>query len=208
MTGLSSSGDAEAGVPGVPGAPPPSPAYRQRPKAIGYETAYRLDGDSLVVDTTHRVDTIRLAAVEEMRFGYEPHNFAWHCFRTTLKMTGGRKLSFTNLSWKGLADCARQDGAYRDFVLALVAAVTTANPACRLIGGKPPFIWWLLAVVAALVAAGLLAFIVRAAATGQINAALIGVAVAGLSVWQLAPILRRNWPRRIAPRAIPPEVLP
>lgn len=182
--------------------------YRQRPKPVGYEVAYRLAADTLTVDTMHKVDTVRLGAVTEMRFAYDPQNFAHHAFRTTLKLTSGQKLSFTNLSWKGLVDCTRQDEAYREFALALVAAVVTASPACRLIAGKPPLIWWLMSAVTALTGLGLVAFIIRALTLGAMSAAAVGFAIAGLTAWQMGPLVRRNRPRLLSPHAIPPDVLP
>ncbi len=187
---------------------PDIPAYRQRPKPIGYDLAYQLEGDVLVVDSTRKVDRVRLAAVETVRFTYEPRNVTRHGFRTTLTLKDGRRISFTNLSWKSLMDCEQRNEPYKAFVHALSEAVARANPACRFIGGKNPVIWWMLGAITALSLVGLAAFSYRAFTQDATAAAFIGLVLLALTVWQMEPIVRRNKPRRFAANAIPAELMP
>ena len=60
----------------------PQPFWRQRPKPIGFEIAYRLKGDLLEIDSTRKVDQVRLSAVEQVRFLYAPSNVSSKGFRT------------------------------------------------------------------------------------------------------------------------------
>src|SRR6478672_5558364 len=102
-------------------APPPS--WRQRPKPVGFEIAYKLDGDTLEVDRTRRVDSIRLSAVEQVRFVYAPGNISSKGYKTQLRLSDGRTVTFGNLSWRSLTDLDRDDPRYHRFVTALAAAI-------------------------------------------------------------------------------------
>ena len=70
------------------------PSWRQRPKPIGFEIAYRLDGDTLEIDSTRKVDRVRLAAVEQVRFVYAPSNVTAKSFRTQLRLSDGKSITF------------------------------------------------------------------------------------------------------------------
>lgn len=185
------------------------PRYRQRPKPIGFENSFVLEGGRLTVDSGRKVDRVALAAVESLRLTYEPRSFASSGFRTTLTLGDGRKLSFTNLDWTSMVNVERRDADYGRFVMALVAAIAAANPSVRFIGGRGLAGWLALAVVAAITVLGLAAFVLRAAATENASAAaLLGLAFLGLTLWQLGPMIRRNRPRAFTARTVPPDLLP
>ncbi|MDJ1158489.1 hypothetical protein QNA08_09605 [Chelatococcus sp. SYSU_G07232] len=183
-------------------------AYRHRPKPVGFENAFRLEGDRLVVDSGRKVSTVALAAVESLRLTYEPKNVTSKGFRTTLLLADGRKLSLTNLDWRTMVEARREDENYRRFVLALVAAVAKANPRARLLAGRSRLSWLLLVAVTSLTVMGLAAFSLRASMQAAPAAALLGLAVLAVTLWQLMPMIRRNRPREFAPDAVPPDLLP
>ena len=87
----------------------PAPSWRQRPKPVGFEIAYKLNGDTLEVDRTRRVDSIRLSAVEQVRFVYAPGNISSKGYKTQLRLSDGRTVTFGNLSWRSLTDLDRDD---------------------------------------------------------------------------------------------------
>jgi hypothetical protein len=115
------------------------PFWRQRPKPIGFEIAYRLKGDVLEIDSTRKVDQVRLSAVEQVRFIYAPSNVSSKGFRTQLRLSDGKSITFGNLSWRSLTDIERDDARYHAFVAALSArsrapirkrASSLASPIC------------------------------------------------------------------------------
>ena len=87
----------------------PAPSWRQRPRPVGFELSYRLEGDTLVIDSTRKVERIRLEAVEQIRFIHAPSNVSSKGFRTQLRLSDGRSFSFGNLSWRSLTDMERND---------------------------------------------------------------------------------------------------
>ncbi len=73
--------------------------YVQNPRPVGYPITYRLSGDRLVVDSTRKVDEVRLGAVTQVRLSYEPRSFAQRAYRTKLTLSNGRSVAFSSLSW-------------------------------------------------------------------------------------------------------------
>ncbi|MCO5092504.1 hypothetical protein [Bosea sp. (in: a-proteobacteria)] len=186
----------------------PAPSWRQRPRPVGFEIAYRLDGDTLEVDRTRRVDSIRLSAVEQVRFLYAPGNISSKGYKTALRLSDGRTVTFGNLSWRSLTDLDRDDRRYHRFVSALSAAIARANPRARFVAGRPRPIWLAVAVVGALSLAMLAAVTLRALQQGATTTALIGILLIAASFWQVWPLVHLNRPRELATGAVPDELVP
>lgn len=185
-----------------------NPDFRQRPKPIGYEIAYRIEGDVLVVDQMRKVERLRLAAVEQMRFTFDPGNISARGFRTQLRLKDGRSLTFGNLSWKSFVDVDRQEEAYRAFATRLAAAVAAANPQCRFFAGKPLVLWGLFTLLAVAAIFGMALFGWSAWTHGRNGAAFMALVLALLGIWQMEPMVRLNRPRELGPGEVPPDLLP
>lgn len=186
----------------------PLPSWRQRPRPIGFEIAYRLDGDELEIDSTRKVDRVRLAAVEQVRFLYAPSNVSAKGFRTQLRLRDGRSVTFGNLSWRSLTDIERDDARYHAFVVALAAAIVRANPNARFVAGKPRPLWLALAFVGGAALIMLAGFSLRAFQQGATAAAGLGLVLAAASFWQVWPMVRLNRPRALAAGEVPAELVP
>jgi len=186
----------------------PAPSWRQRPRPVGMEIGYRLDGDKLEVDRTRRVDSVDLRAVEQVRFLYAPSNVSSKGFRTQLRLSDGKTVTFGNLSWRSLTDLDRDDARYHRFVSALSAAIVRANPRARFVAGRPRVIWILTALVGGLSFAMLTAFTLRAFQQGMTNAALLGVLLIAVSFWQVWPLVSLNKPRELKTGEVPDELVP
>jgi hypothetical protein len=186
----------------------PAPSWRQRPRPIGFEIAYRLDGDTLQVDTTRKVEHVKLAAVEQVRFLYAPSNVSTKGFKTQLRLSDGKALSLGNLSWRSLTDMERDDAGYHAFVSALSAAIARANPHVRFVGGKPYPLWLAMAAVGGLSLAMLAYFSLRVLSQGATGVALLGVLLLAASAWQVVPMIRLNRPRDLAPGEVPDALVP
>ena len=186
----------------------PAPSWRQRPKPIGFEIAYRLDGDTLEIDTTRKVETVALGAVEQVRFIYAPSNVASKAYKTQLRLMDGKSITFGNLSWRSLTDVERDDRRYHAFVTALSAAIAKANPRARFVGGKPYAMWLALAMVGGLSLLMLGYFSLRAFQIGATAAGFLGLGLAAASFWQVWPMVTLNRPRELATGEVPDHLVP
>ncbi len=186
----------------------PPPTWRQRPKPVGFEIAYTLDGDTLEIDTTRKVDRVRLSAVEQVRFVYAPSNISSKGFKTQLRLSDGKSITFGNLSWRSLTDMDRDDAGYHAFVSALAAAIARANPRARFVAGKPYGFWLALAVVSALSLLMLVFFTGRAVLQASHSTTLLGVLLTAASFWQVKPMVVLNRPRELANGEVPDELVP
>ncbi len=184
------------------------PSWRQRARPVGFEIAYRLEGETLVVDSTRKVDRVRLSAVEQVRFTYAPSNLSSKGFRTQLRLSDGRSITFGNLSWRSLTELDRDDAGYHAFVSALSAAIARANPKARFVAGKPTPLWAALAVVSGASLLMLAFFIARGLLQGQHSVALLGLLLAAASYWQVKPMVVLNRPRDLATGEVPDDLVP
>ncbi|MBM3083438.1 hypothetical protein IMF23_08335 [Chelatococcus daeguensis] len=186
---------------------PPGHVYRQKPRPVGFEIIYRLEGDRLVADAGRRVDTVALSAVREVRLTFESKTAVRNVYRTTLRMADGRSLSLTNVNW-GLSGAQTQNGDYSAFVRSLVAAVAAANPGVVIRCGRSYAAWLLLTAIGLMTVIGVAGFAYQAISEGAGTAALIGLAVLALAYWQLAPLVLRNRPRLATAGDLPADLLP
>lgn len=185
-----------------------NPDFRQRPKPVGFEIAYKIEGDTLVVDQMRKIERVPLRAVEEMRLVFDPGNISARGFKTRLRLRDGRSLTFGNLSWKSFVEVDRQEESYRAFVPRLAAAIAAANPQCRFVAGRPRLTWGLFALLAGGAILAMALFGWSAWARGQSGAAFLALVLALLGVWQMEPMVRLNRPRDLRAGEIPPEMLP
>lgn len=187
---------------------PTLPSWRQRPRPVGFEISYRIKGDELEIDSTRKVDKVKLAAVEQVRFTYAPSNISSKGFRTQLRLTNGKSVSFGNLSWRSFTDMERNDAGYRAFVEALAVAIAKANPQARFVAGKPNWLWLVLTVVSGLSLVMLLLFTLRAFQQGATAAGWLGIALGAASVWQVWPMVKLNRPRELRTGEVPDAQVP
>ncbi len=186
----------------------PLPSWRQRPKPVGFEIAYKLDGGVLEIDRTRAVDHVRLSAVEQVRFLFAPGNISSKGFKTQLRLSGGRTVTFGNQSWRSLTDLERDDPRYHRFVSALAGAIAKANPKARFVGGRPRPIWLAVTLVGGLSLAMIAFFGLRAFQQGMTNAGLLAVFLLAASCWQVWPLISLNRPRELATGEVPDDLVP
>jgi hypothetical protein len=179
-------------------------SYRQNPRPIGFEVSYRLTGDRLSVDNGRKESEVALARVEQVRLTYESRG----AYQTSLKLADGTTMKLSSISWRSMIDARRQDAEYSAFVQALLLAIARANPAARLLAGKPRLQWLAVAAIAAVSLVAVAFFIWRAVLSGATVAALLGAAVAAAGIWQLEPLVRLNRPRAFTIGELPQGLLP
>ncbi len=184
------------------------PRYRHKPRPIGFEIAYRIEGDTLVVDATRSVSRIPLGAVEEVRFLFKPGNIAATGYLVRLTIRDGRRLTIGDTSWRSLVEVERGGARYVRFVEALAKRVAEANPQARFVAGKPPVIWAIYAAVGAIAVGSMLVFGWRALNAQETGAAVLVLGLFLIALIQLYPMIRLNRPRRLAVGEIPADLMP
>jgi hypothetical protein len=186
----------------------PHPTYKQLPRPVGFEIAYSLEGDTLVVDSLRKVDRVDLRTVEELRLSFEPKSFVNRVFRLTLRLRDGKSVSFSSITWRSMIDARPQNDEYRAFALKLIEAVGKASPQARFICGKPALLWGLTVIITAATLLTIAAFSLRALQLGSLTTALFAVGVLALGIWQLEPFVRLNRPAHFTPQEPPQALLP
>jgi hypothetical protein len=182
--------------------------YSHTPKPVGHPISFRLEGDRLVVDSGRRVDTVALGAVEEVRLTYAPGRLGRSALATTVRLTDGKTFSFSSVTFASMVEMRVQGPEYRAFLAALLHAIGQASPRARYVAGQPLWRWLISAALAVGLLFGLVLVAWRAFQTGAAGTALLALAVGGLGLWQLEPMVRLNRPRPFAFDSPPPELLP
>lgn len=186
------------------------PSYRQKPKPIGFEIAYRLEGDVLVIDSTRKIDRVDLSAVEQVRYTFKPGNIAATGYQTQIRLTNGKTITIGDTSWRSLVEVERGGKRYIAFIQALSAAIAKASPKARFLAGKPHFVWIAYAVVVAISLMAMLFFIWRSLAADAGQAIWIGLFIFAAASWQMIPLVWLNRPvpteRGQAPAHLMPKV--
>jgi hypothetical protein len=193
--------------------PPPEaddglPRYRQKPRPIGFELAYTLEGQTLVIDSTRKVDRVNLAAVEQVRFAFKPGNISSTGYITQLRMNDGKTVTIGDISWRSMVEVERGAERYVRFITALCAAIASANPSARFVAGRSLPVWALFCAVVALTVVMMVYFILAALAEGAQGAVWIGAFLLAAVLWQMIPMMINNRPLALKTGEIPPHLMP
>jgi hypothetical protein len=184
------------------------PSYRQRPRPIGFDLAYKLEGDVLVIDSTRKIDRVRLSAVEQVRFTFKPGNVASTGYVTQLRLKDGKTITIGDTSWRSLVEVERGGKRYVDFITAICEVIARTNPKARFYAGKPPLFWALFSAVAVLAVLMMAFFSWRAYAQGVMGAVWIGLALGSIAIWQMLPMVRLNRPISLRTGEVPAHLMP
>ena len=184
------------------------PSYRQRPRPIGFDLAYKLEGHELVIDSTRKVDRVDLRAVEQVRFTFKPGNIATTGYVTELRLKDGKTVTIGDTSWRSLVEVERGGSRYVRFITALCEAIAEGSPEARFLAGKRPFIWVAFAFVS-IVSIGMMAYFAwRAFISGFSGAMWIGVALGAVALWQMWPMVMLNRPMILKSGEVPAHLMP
>jgi hypothetical protein len=183
-------------------------SYSHAPRPVGGPVTFKLEGDRLIVDSGRKVHEVALGAVDQVRMTYEPRSFVQRAFQTRVRMRDGKTFSFSSINWKSLIEAERLDKDYRAFVRTLFDAIARANPEARFVAGRPRWIWVGTAILAAASLIAMALFTWRAMQAGATAAALMGLVLALIGIWQLEPMVRLNKPRSFTPDEPPQDLMP
>jgi len=184
------------------------PTFRHRPKLVGREIVFTLEERDLAWTDGRLSGKVPLHQVDYVRLTFRPSNLYLKRYRFELRQRLGRRIWFSNVSWRNMIEVEAHDAAYSAFVREVLAAVATASPKARFLAGEP--LWRYIAMVAASGGLGLsLAYLAFNALT-TVNWGLIGLVafIGGYAVWQMSLWLTKNPPAEFDPRTPPEALLP
>ena len=181
--------------------------YSYRPRPLGGEIGFRLDGNGLAVTAGARETIIAYGDIGEIRLMFAPGNLSFKAFQATIG-GGWRAPALSSSTWKSLVEQREQDGDYRFFVTGLIRKVSFENPALRLLGGTAPWRYWTMLVSAAAIGGIFLWIIGGAVSRGQFPAAAIIAAFTAWFGYWAKNFFARNLPCEFTADTIPEHLLP
>ncbi len=128
-----------------------------------------------------------------------------HC-ACTLELRAGESLAFGSIAYEPATNDFKST-AYRPFVEALHEKLLTSNRRVRYMAGektKGTVQLVVMTIITLFVVAGSVAFVIDQPWWMILSAVLADVSL----LWAVFGVLRRDWPRRYEPRAIPQALMP
>jgi hypothetical protein len=183
-------------------------SYAYKASLIGMAHRFELTEDGLSWQLAGRSGLWRFGEIASIRLSYRPVSMQSHRFRADIRHAEGSRIAILSTSWQSAALMAPQDNGYRAFIVALHERMAKAGSRARLIGGFGRKIYGIGVAFVTLVAAMMLALLVRSLLVGQFAGALFLVGFAILFGWQIGGFLRRNRPMAYSFDRIPPALLP
>ncbi|MGL4975458.1 MAG: hypothetical protein ACRC56_09190 [Bosea sp. (in: a-proteobacteria)] len=185
-----------------------TPSWSQRPRPVGSEITYRIEGDELHVLSVRKTYRVKLKSIIEIRFSVDAGTVMGRNHKIRLTFANRQRLTFGNVSWRSLMDIERDDPRYGIFVEKLCKAVAAANPNCRFLAGKPWLIWVAFTALTAAALVGMAAFAWLAFSRGQHQAMGISLFLLVVMLWQMQPLVRLNQPKVLATGEVPAWLMP
>jgi len=184
------------------------PTYGHKPKVIGGEIVFKIEGDQLTWVDGVNSDSLALHQIESVRLSFRPANLTLHRYRCDIRQRLGRRIWFSNISLRGLADLNADDPAYRSFVSELCRRIAERSPKAVFLGGEPmwryaPGLMFTISLAIAVLFLGFEA--VRSANWGLLA---IVAFIGGYVAWQMGLWIVKNRPAPFDPRAIRSDLLP
>ncbi len=175
---------------------------------MGFDLAYKLEGDILVIDSTRKIDRVQLSAVEQVRFTFKPGNVTSTGYVTQLRLKDGKTITIGDTSWRSLVEVERGGARYVRFIKAVCESVARTNPKAVFLAGKPAAAWIMFAGVVAVSMAMMLVFAWRAWSQGYTATMWLGVGLAAIALWQMVPMVRLNRPMTLRTGQVPEHLMP
>jgi len=182
--------------------------YQHKPRIIGSAIVFRLEEKAIAWSDGRTSSSLPLHQIESVRLLFRPANLYTHRYRIEVRQRLGRRIWFSNLSYRGLADIEANDEGYTAFVRALCAAVAQASPKARFIVGEPAWRYGLVALVTAGLAASIAILTLQTAKLANWPILAVVLTIGGYMIWQMSLWLTKNRPGTFDPLALPPALLP
>ncbi len=148
------------------------------------------------------------ADIAGIRLSFDPTRFDTRRHRCDVTMRDGTRARFWSTHYVAVAEFDDRAATYTPLVRALVVRVAAANPSSVFRAGKRPLVFWAeqaFLVLMATIVVWVLA-LVGGSDLSEATWLKLGIVIAFIPL--ALRYARKNYPRRLAPDVIPPEVLP
>lgn len=182
--------------------------YAYHPRLGGAGVRLSLDDGGLSWLVGPREGRLRLADVARLRLRFQPAKFASATFEMEILGREGSRLVAASASRTSLTAVRDQGPDYARFARALHGALLAHGVPVECRGGYGAPRWWLMLVLGAVAAMGLLAVLGFALAQGQWTTAGLIALLTAVVGWPTVETLARNRPVRYVLSAPPAHLLP
>lgn len=184
------------------------PIFRHRPKLVGPEIVFTLEDRDLAWSDGRSSGRVPLHQIDHVRLVFRPANLYLKRYRFEIRQRLGRRVWFSNVSWRGMVEVEAHDAAFSAFVREVLKAAASASPKARFLAGEP--LWRYLAVAATTAGLGLSLSYLAFQGLRTLNWGLLGLVafIGGYAVWQMSLWLRKNPPSEFDPLNPPAALLP
>jgi hypothetical protein len=184
------------------------PIYVYKPSLMSAPWEFRLEPEGLAFNVGRISGVVRYERIKRVRLSFRPVTMQSHRFLTEIWSEDFPKIPIASVSWRSIAEQARQDAPYTAFVTELHRRLAAAGSHATFTIGMPRPLFALGVVVFAGATLGLAALTVRGLQTGEWRGAAIVGGFFLLFAWQAGNYFRRNRPGSYRPDAVPPGALP
>jgi hypothetical protein len=184
------------------------PAYFHRPKLIGPETVFTLEDRDLAWSNGRSSGRLPLHQIDSVRIVFRPANLYTQRYRVEIRQRLGRKLWFSNISYRGMAQVEAHDPAFTAFVRTLLPAIAKASPKARFLGGEPAWRYGAVAVITLALVGALLLVGTEALRARSWPAIAVAGMIGAYVAWLMGQWLVRNRPVEIDPANPLEQLLP
>lgn len=184
------------------------PIFRHKPKLIGPEIVFTLQDREIAWSDGRVSGGLPLHQIESVRLVFRPANLYTSRYRIELRQRLGKRIWFSNISWRGMVDVEAHDAPYAAFVRRLCSAIAKASPKAQFIAGEPAWRYLAVAAITAGLAVSLAYLALAALKTTNWGMLTLVAFIGGYTIWQMSLWLRKNRPGRFDPLALPADLLP
>ena len=181
--------------------------YLFKPSLAGGARQFELTGAGLRWQGA-RARVWPLSDIAAIRLSYRPSSMQSWRFRADVQNRNREIATLYSTTWHSISMMARQDDAYRAFIVELHRRLAAAGAKVFLVAGINPFLYGAGLIAMVLIAISIAGLFVRALWIGEFAGALFLVAFAGWFVWQIGGFMKRNRPRAYTLDALPGDLLP
>lgn len=184
------------------------PIYRHRPKLVGAEITFTLEERDLTWSDARSSGRIPLHQIDSVRLVFRPANMYMQRYRIEIRQRLGRRIWFSNISYRGLASVEANDAPFAAFIRALLPAIAKASPKARFLAGEPLWRYGATAAVAIGLAGALALVAIEVLRARNWPAAAVVAFVGAYAGWLMWQWLGRNRPAVMDPADPPAALLP
>lgn len=184
------------------------PTFRHKPKLVGSQISFSLTDKDLAWSDGRVSGRLPLHQIESVRIAFRPANIYTRRYRVEVRQRLGRRVWFSNVSWRGMVDIEAHDAPFAAFTRLLLTRIAKSSPQARFLAGEPAWRYWAVATVSAGLALSLAYLAVSAIRV--LNWTVLGfvVLLGGYTIWQMSLWLDKNRPGTFDPLDPPGRLLP